>query len=215
MLSQDNVEDQLRKGKYDYLAIFEDEVRAALQEWFSLVATLPEIMAGALPRERATFLNRRAVERICKALDGNPDVVITFSHQSILITINNQITLRFKKLSRFRRTMSIRTTRVKRLWYKNMQSLPGQFEEWINVTFGWRLSGTGTITELAVVNEFNDQLQWIILITDDGGQQTLPNQLPLPVLPSNEPDVFVAKLRDTERARRIAKEKAAKGKNEA
>jgi hypothetical protein len=212
MLSREEVEAQLRDG--GYLAIFAREVRGALQDWYKVIGANPAEMGGANSRERAVYLNRRIIERICNALEGRPGVVITKQHQAILITINNQITLRFKKLNRERRTMSTPTRRVRLLWYENIP-LPGEFEEWINVTCGWLLSNAGTLLEVAVINEYNNELNWLIVASDEAEAQPMPVQLPLaPVQPSDEPQVYIAKVRDTERARRMAKDKADDAKRE-
>lgn len=210
MLSQDYVEKALRDG--GYISLFEDETHTALENWYEVIASNPEHMAGALPREKATFLNRKVIERICAKLETDANVVITSAHQTKLITINNEIMLRFKKLTRYLRPMSIQTQRVERLWYENenenQSGLPGEFAQWINVTFGWELSKAGAIRQLAIVSEFRNTLDWFISVTD-GAVQHVPVQLALqPVEDANEPAVYVATLRDTKRARDVAATKA-------
>jgi hypothetical protein len=203
MLSREYVEATLQDG--GYLAVFADAARGALQDWFAVIAVSPNLMASANHRERAAFLNRRIIEKICKALEVDQNAAINVVQQSTLVTINNEIPLRFKKLNGAMRAMNIKTRRVKKLWHKNMKPLPGAFENWINVTFGWQLGFTGAIKRLAVVFEFGDVLQWYIPVSGDDMQDAPLTQLPLlPQLGGSEQAGFVAIVRDTERARRIA-----------
>lgn len=212
MLSKEYVETALRAG--GYLDIFAAAAHEGVQSWFETVANSPNTMSGAIPREKAAHVNRRIVEIICNKLENDPSVVIYTKHQSTLITIDNKITLRFKKLNGQRRTMSIKTARVKGLWHRNMKPFEGDFDDWINVAFGWQFGTAGTIIELLIVFEFDDELQWYIDIT--GGMQAVtqaPTQLPL--APVDGALGYTATVRDTERARRIAEEDAKDNSEEA
>lgn len=204
MLSREYVEAELRNG--GYLGVFETAVEGALQDWYQLIACDPSLMKGAIPRERATFLNRRVLERICEDLEHDTNVVITETHQTKIVTIRNEITLRFKKLDSGSRAMSIKTRRVKRLWYGNQPTLPGQFSEYINVTFGWQLSHAGSIKDILIVNEYQDSICWIIKVRDGKVEEGLPTQIPLPVFEQDNEDVFTLRLRNTERAQQISKD---------
>lgn len=206
MLSRRYVEDALREG--GYLLIFEEAVRRAMQSWRDVIAGSPENMSGANPRERANFLNRRIIELICEALENDPFVVITPSNQTKIITVKDEITLRFKKLNRKLRPINTKTHRVKLLWHQNARPLPGDFQQWINLTFGWQLSRTGSLIQLAVVNELGDRLEWFIPVANERIEEVLSSQMSLFGTEVTEPEVYTAKPRDTERARRIAEAKS-------
>lgn len=202
MLSRVDVENLLQD--YGLKSVFDSCVKGALQDWYDNVAAKPELMAGALPRERATFVNRRVIWRIERELKGRPDIAFNHIQQQTLMTVADRVNFRFKQLNYALRPMSIRTRRVERLWFHNTTPLPGPFDQWINVTFGWKLSITGAVKALAVVNEYGGRLSWIIPVDHDDNSGMLPEQMPLPTPPADEPQVYVARIRDTERARRIA-----------
>lgn len=198
MLSQEYVNEVLTDG--GYYQLMSDEIFGAENDWLSLLAAKPEIMGGAIPREKSMFLNRRIVERICDALDGHPKVAIRRRYWTAVVTINNEIVLRFKKLNEKFRTSNIKTRRVVDLWHRN-RPLGGEFERWINVTFGWQMDRTGMIAELALVNELGNRPEWIIRLVDEGVVQALQTQSQFTITNiEGETPVFVAKVRDTKRA---------------
>lgn len=202
MLSREYVHDVLTDG--GYYQLLSDEIIGAQSDWYSLLASNPEIMGGAIPREKSVFLNRRAVERICGVLEGQPKVAISHKYWSSLVIINNEILLRFKSLNNGFRTSNIKTRCVEKLWFEN-QRLGGAFDQWINVAFGWQFDRTGMISELAVVNEFGDRLEWIIRLVDGGIGQVSQEQTQFTVANNkDETPVFVVKVRNSKRAQEIA-----------
>src|SRR5690606_11493404 len=143
-------------------------------------------------REKAAHVNRRVVEIICEKLRDDPRVAINTIHQATLITIDNEITLRFKKLRRDYRAINTRTRRVELLWHKNMKPFPGDFEKWINVTFGWIMGDAGSIKDLSIVFELHDRVEWRFEVTGSGATVQQITQLPL-VETTEETPVYVAK----------------------
>lgn len=210
MLSREYVHTSLQDG--GYYEVLMGAANGAQDDWRELIAAKPKLMGGAIPRERSTFLNRRAVERICEALEGHPNVVITKRYGATIMTLNDEITLRFKKLNRRFRASNIRTIRVRDLWHRN-QPLGGAFEDWINVTFGWRLDRGGMITDLAIVNEHGDRLAWIIRLTDEVVSEAEQVQTTfVGARDAEETPVFVVSLRDTNRAREVQDNASQKNK---
>ena len=216
MLSRDDVEAVLRSGNYEggYLGVFAQETHEALHDWHLVVGRSPKQMENPTPLERATFLNRRIVERICMALDGDPRVAIyDTDYGNKLLTVDSAVTIRCKKLNHDLRAMNIRTARVEQLWYENQPMLSRQFEDWINVTYGWQLSSSGAINELAIINEYQDALYWFISLGDIGAS-TMPRvQLPFPPVAPNSEMPYIMTVRDTERARRAAADNSDRAAN--
>ncbi len=122
MLTREDVESVLHDD--GYLATFESVVRTALQDWRDVITASPDKMRGANQRERAVFLNRRVVELVCEALEDDPNVDRHDIEQTTIITINDEITIRFKMLDQNLRPMNTITHRVDSLWRHNMQLLP-------------------------------------------------------------------------------------------
>jgi hypothetical protein len=201
MLSQTFVEEVLREN--GYLKIFMKCLHKSVQSWNEVVAASYENMAGAIPREKAAYINRRVVELICQELENDPEAYINPIHQSITVTIQG-ITLRFKKANHEGRPMNIKTPRVEALWYQNTKPLPGEFEQWINVSFTWQLNAVGNIKSASIVFELGDKIEWFFSVNEDGVQHA-PQNVPLPIVVEGvEPAPYVATVRDTERAKRIA-----------
>lgn len=202
MLSQQYVNEYLRDN--GYFVVFSGAVRDGIRDWLQVVAASPTIMAGAIPLERATFLNRRIIEHVCSDLGSDSNVVIS-KRYSVCITINNEITIRFKKLDWQFRPMSTKTWHVKRVWYNNAPLNNGDFENWINLSFGWKLNTAGAIIDLGLVNEYGDRVSWAIHLGNDGTGDQLVAQEPL--FPSDDgTPSYTVKLRDTERARKLAED---------
>lgn len=211
MLSRAYVEQKVIEGGYSQ--VFAGSVNKALEDWKKVVARNPEEMAGAIPRERATFVNRRVVERIYNELTGQPNVLFHEGTQNTLLTIKDgidEVTVRCKKLTEAMRAMNIRTGRVTDLFYKQLP-LRGEFARHVNVTFGWYLNQHGILQKLAIVNEYQDKLYWQIEINDTGATQAVYENTSL----FAESDGWDLTLRDTERSRRIAKEIAEEIRREA
>lgn len=199
MLTQDDVITILYQG--NYLKIFATAIRTALQDWLDIVAKNPDKMEGAISLEKSTFLNRRVIEIVKHNLENDSNAVFTPSHQSHLLTIEDKITLRFKKLDRRGRPMNIPTSRVKRLWHHNEKLLPGDFEEWINVTVGWKLTAVGTIHELLIVSDLGNGNRWTIPISEDGVITPENHPLQLPIFDAEVP-AYSARVNEVKRAQR-------------
>lgn len=206
MLNQDYVVQALQEGGY-----FDVLIRVAQQaekDWHDMVAAAPTQMEGATSYDKAVFLNRRIGELLCEALTDDPNVAINTIHRATLITINNEITLRCKKLNRHLRPMNIKTRRVVDTWYRNNRPFPGDFERWINVTFGWKPGPLGMIQGLHIVFEYGDKLEWAFELTDSGSVNSLPVPTPLPTDNGGDQVPYVTAIRDTKRARRAEEIKA-------
>lgn len=193
-----------------YLPVFAEKTYAAESSWNELVSNNPINMAGADSRERACHINRRAVQLVCEELEDDDNVIVYPSNQTTYIIVENKVLVRFKKLDANMRPMNQPTKQNDAFWYKNQRPsqlhLSGEFDDWCNVTFGWQTTRLGVINALYLVNEFGNKLHWSIQVNEEGVQESMIAEVPLPFVEEVEESPFTLGISKNARKRQISEQ---------
>jgi hypothetical protein len=165
---------------------YESDIVASFQtawaKWQELKFNNSEVSKPLKPRTRACYINDFVVDEIKKRFSGLPEITLSEKYGFLLLTIQDLISIRFKKLDKRGRTNNIRTHQQRELFV--IQTPLPSIVPGIKVTAGYQLDILQTeIIAVRILYEKN-KLIWSYDIAAAGELSTVA-AIPLDLLPTD------------------------------
>ena len=176
------------KGKI-ILSPHHDVLHACLTEAWENWLTLAQSFPDPLARTRANNVHQFMLDRATEHFKKTRGVHRVKSHGRILLNIDDQVVIGFKKLNRTLHTRNYPTLFAQ--LYDAQVDLEGIPSQLPRVTVGYRLKNFETEIDPFVVYSIKDEVQWWYRLEPSTRADVIPFPSASPVLPTDEPQVRI------------------------